>query len=200
MQTTNSIPPIIKIFYFVISLLPMAAIGETDITDDIEKITTAGTMSFYLENDLFSETDQNYTNGIRISWESQDLSSYENSPRLPPWIRKANDQLSFFHDLKQGLQRNLVVSFGQLMFTPKDIYAKQVIENDRPYAGYLYLGFAYHTRSNDQLDTLEVNFGIVGPASQADHTQDLVHEIRGFDKFEGWQNQLSNEPTFQLIF
>jgi len=192
--------PYLKINILFIALLPFLAVADTDINRDIEKITTSGTVNFYLENDLFDETDQNYTNGIRISWESQDLSSFEDDPRLPTWIREANDRLSFFHDLKGGLQRNLVMSFGQLMYTPENIHAKQVIENDRPYAGYLYMGFAYHTRSNNQLDTLEINLGIVGPASQADHTQDLVHDLRGFDKFEGWHNQLKNEPTIQFLY
>jgi hypothetical protein len=56
------------------------------------------TLNVYFENDLFGETDQNYTNGIRFSWVSPDLSSYETDPSLPHWLRQANDRLHFFHD------------------------------------------------------------------------------------------------------
>ena len=70
--------------------------------------------------------------------------------------------------------------------------AVDIVENDRPYAGYLYLGMGYHTRDNKQLDTIEFNLGIVGPWSQADETQDFVHDIRGIEKFQGWHNQLEN--------
>jgi lipid A 3-O-deacylase len=40
-------------------------------------------VNIYFENDLFGETDQSYTNGIRFSWTSPDLSSYETDKTLP---------------------------------------------------------------------------------------------------------------------
>jgi lipid A 3-O-deacylase len=162
------------------------------------------TLNLYLENDLFGETDQHYTNGIRVSCVSPDLSSYLNDNRLPPWVRGVNDKLRFFHGLKNGddpeLQRNLVISLGQLMFTPSDKEAREVIQDDRPYAGYLYLGFGYHTRDDEQLDTIEVNVGIVGPASLAEESQDFIHKIRAIDKFNGWDHQLENELGLQFIY
>lgn len=81
-----------------------------------------------------------------------------------------------------------VISLGQLMFTPTDNEEKELIEDDRPYAGYLYLGFAYHPRDEEQLDAIEVNVGMVGPASLAEDTQDFIHELRSIDKFQGWDN------------
>ncbi len=158
------------------------------------------TVNAYFENDLFSETDQNYTNGIRLSWVSPDISSYETDPRLPNWVREVNDKLDFFHDSNKGLARNLVISVGQLMYTPSSIDAEELLEDERPYAGYLYMGFAYHTRSDSQLDTVEVNLGMVGPEAQGEQTQDLIHKIRAFDKFQGWDNQLKNEPALQLVY
>ncbi len=158
------------------------------------------TVNVYFENDLFSETDQNYTNGIRLSWVSPDITSYENDPRLPGWVREVNDKLHFFHDSSKGLARNLVISAGQLMYTPSTIDATELLVDERPYAGYLYVGFAYHTRSDTQLDTVEVNIGIVGPEAQGEQTQDLIHKIRAFDKFQGWDNQLKNEPGLQLVY
>ena len=98
------------------------------------------------------------------------------------------------------LQRNLVISMGQLMFTPSDKEAREVIQDDRPYAGFLYLGFGYHTRDDEQLDTIEVNVGMVGPASLAEESQDFIHKIRAIDKFNGWDNQLENELGLQFIY
>ena len=43
------------------------------------------TFSLYFENDLFADTDRRYTNGIKLSWVSPDLSDYRDSPELPPW-------------------------------------------------------------------------------------------------------------------
>lgn len=175
---------------------------------DIET-TDCGPWTFnsYFENDLFGETDQHYTNGVRFSLISPDLDEgFVDDSALPGWIQRYNDWVSFVHGLNPNLnredelQRNLVVSFGQLMFTPTDIDAVDIVENDRPYAGYLYLGMGYHTRDNKQLDTIEFNLGIVGPWSQADETQDFVHDIRGIEKFQGWHNQLENELGIQAVY
>lgn len=170
------------------------------------------TLTAYFENDLFADTDESYTNGVRLSWISPDISSYEHDPSLPRFVRKINDKLHFFHDINQQdcgdstadlencLQRNLVISIGQLMFTPSDPTATQVINDDRPYAGYLYSTFGYHTRDNSQLDTIEVSLGMVGQASLAKETQDIIHDLRGIDRFHGWEGQLHNEPVFQMLY
>ncbi len=156
------------------------------------------TLNLYFENDLFSESDQNYTNGIRLSWVSPDLGDYVRDSALPQWIRSVNKRLLFFHPTPKGLQRNVVVSLGQTIFTPEDIDATEVVEDDRPYAGWLFSSFAYHTKTDDQLDSLEVDIGVVGPAALGKEAQDFIHDLRGFEKFKGWDNQLKNE--FGLIF
>jgi lipid A 3-O-deacylase len=170
------------------------------------------TLTAFFENDLFADTDQSYTNGVRLSWISPDISSYERDPRLPKFVRSINDRLRFFYGMNERdcgdsranhdncLQRNLVISVGQLMFTPEDASETEVIADDRPYAGYLYATFGYHTRDDSQLDTIEVSLGIVGPASFAKETQDFIHDLRGIEKFRGWDNQLHNEPVFQLLY
>ena len=145
-----------------------------------------------------AETDQQYTNGIRASFISPNLDSYENDPALPEWVRNTNRRLKALHNDK-SLQRNLVISLGQLIFTPEDIDATDLIEDDRPYAGYLHLSFGYHMRSDKKLHSTELSLGVVGPASLAEQAQDLIHDLRGFDKFQGWDNQLDNELILNLV-
>lgn len=158
------------------------------------------TINVYFENDLFGETDQNYTNGIRLSWVSPDTASYYDDPAFPTWVRAVNRKLRFFNGDGENLEHNLVISLGHLIYTPSDISATGLLLDERPYAGYLYAGFAYHTRSQDQLDTVEINLGVVGPAAQGEEAQDLIHDLRGFDKFQGWDNQLENEPAVTLLY
>jgi hypothetical protein len=158
------------------------------------------TANIYFENDLFGETDQNYTNGIRLSWVSPDTASYYDDPEFPTWVRAVNRKLLFFNDVDADLEHNLVISFGQLMYTPSNIDTTELVTDERPYAAYLYAGFAYHTRSDRALDTIEINLGIVGPAARGEDIQDLIHDLRGFDKFQGWDNQLENEPALTLIY
>ncbi len=172
-------------------------------------------LNIYFENDLFGQSDRNYTNGIRFSWISPDISSYENDEALPKWLRDTNDFLHFFHDRSQlkrcskarteryegnCLSRNLVVSLGQLIYTPEDVQSKSLIKTDRPYAGYLYSQFAYHTRSDNRLDSIEFSIGLIGPASLAQASQDFIHDLRDFDKFQGWDNQLDNELGLGMLY
>lgn len=162
--------------------------------------TESWTLNLYFENDLFANTDEGYTNGMRASWVSPDLHDYLEDPALPGWIRSINERLTFFHEARTGLQRNLAFSLGQTLFTPQDLTREDVIEDDRPYAGWLFVSMGYQTRNRNQLDTLEASFGIVGPAALGEELQNVMHDLRGFDRFEGWDNQLENEPGILFLW
>jgi len=185
-----------KIGFFCLVLLSMSvgAWGE-----DLD-LKDSWTFNLYFENDLFAESDQDYTNGIKLSWVSPDLQSYIADPRLPDWVRRVNKRLTFFHKSAEGLQRNLVISIGQSMYTPEDLHRSDLIKDDRPYAGWLYMGFGFHSKTEDQLDSVEMHIGVVGPASFAHEAQNFVHELRGFEKFQGWDNQLRNEPGIAAVY
>jgi lipid A 3-O-deacylase len=162
--------------------------------------TTDWTLNLYLENDLFSNTDEGYTNGVRASWVSPDVTDYLDDETLPSWIRSINQRLTFFHKTREGLQRNVTFSLGQTLYTPRDLERTDLIEDDRPYAAWLFVSLGYQTRTDLQLDTLETRFGVVGPAALGQQAQDLVHDLRGFKKFQGWDNQLANEPGVMFIW
>lgn len=181
--------------------LPMATLANSDAPARPQPLADPGahwTANFYLDNDLFTNTDQDYTNGIKASWISPDLQNYVDDPQLPAWVRNINQQLTLLHGNKPGEQRNLVISLAQTMYTPGDRYATDIIANDRPYAGWLYMGLAYQRRHDNLLDIAELNLGIVGPAALAKESQDIVHDLRGIERFDGWHNQLHNEPGINL--
>lgn len=188
------------LFFILIMLSSLPSSGELhQPSTDIQK---AWTTNIYFENDLFSETDQNYTNGIKVSWISPNVSNYiddENSI-LPEWVKQLNKHLTFFHKNHKGLQRNVVLSLGQTIYTPLDIDRTDLITNDRPYAGWLFGGIGYHSKDENQLDSMEINLGVIGPASFAHEAQDFIHDLRGFKKFQGWDNQLSNEIGINIIY
>ncbi|MDX1512392.1 MAG: lipid A deacylase LpxR family protein [Gammaproteobacteria bacterium] len=156
------------------------------------------TFSVHFENDLFADTDQNYTNGIKLSWVSPDLTRFRDSDRLPDWSHRYVEMLPFINDPDR--ERNIVLSVGQSMFTPQDTRRRDLIRTDRPYAGWLYLGAAFHSKKPTLLDTMEVQFGVVGPLSFAEQAQTLVHELRSLDKPRGWDHQLENEPGINFVY
>lgn len=156
-----------------------------------------GTLSLQFENDLFSGTDQHYTNGIRISW----LSPEGDTIRPLQKVRDFLEQIA--QDENQSTRFGL--SLGQDIYTPHDRTSTQLLPNDRPYAGWLYGGMSLHSitdfgNGRREQETVELNLGIVGPWSLAEEAQDLVHEVRLIDTFEGWDHQLKNEPGLLLSY
>ena len=161
------------------------------------------TLTVLFENDLFGDTDQQYTNGFKLNWMSPNLKALGDAPGVPHWLLRAVHGLNAFeHAVLGDSERafNLGFSVGQLIFTPGNTQAVQVVPDDRPYAGWLFGGLSLVSKTDWVADTLDIQVGMIGPASLAEDAQRLVHELRGFDVPRGWQNQLSNEPAFLLYY
>lgn len=163
-----------------------------------------------LENDLVAGTDRNYTNGVSLAMVSRDLDDPLRPECLPApvdlyrrflgWINPGFWERAGAHSASQ----NVVVRLGQSMYTPEDETRTDLIPDDRPYAGLLYVGLAWNRRIHPQaapyelLDVRELTLGVIGEWSLAEHSQNLVHRLRGIERFQGWDNQLSNEPALQM--
>ena len=163
-----------------------------------------------LENDLFAGTDSNYTNGVALAVVFHDIEGRLRPECLPRPLGLYTRFLGwvdpgFWHGAgAEAASQNVVVRFGQVMYTPEDKTRADLIRDDRPYAGLLYLGLAWNRRSrpldagHEMLDSRELTLGVIGPWSLAEHSQDLVHKLRGIERFRGWDHQLHNEPAFQI--
>ena len=152
-----------------------------------------GTVSLQIENDKISRTDRHYTNGFRLAWVS------DRKEGGPGWMR---DTLDFLYPSSLKAAR-IGFSFGQTIFTPNDTEARELIRDDRPYAGWLFAGASLHGESQggplDILDTVEVTVGIIGPQAYGGEVQNNVHSLIGTDEANGWDNQLQNEPALNLM-
>lgn len=143
---------------FVVLLAPAAAAdsGDWEKWPDREPVTPSrGTWSLIDENDVFGGTDQNYTNGLQLSW----LSAKNDLPPAVDWL---TNRLSFL--AKPGADWRYGLILGQTMYTPNDITTSQPLPDQRPYAGWLYGGGSLTADSGDRLDTVELHLGVVGPA------------------------------------
>jgi lipid A 3-O-deacylase len=144
----------------------------------------------YLENDSTwlkpnAASDRWYTNGIKLEITHQ-----------PQWAQDHQDLLPF---AKQFGPANVALGYhaGQMMFTPRHIDIRKRLENDRPFAGYLF-GGAFIQRANDTtLDHFQVDLGIIGPSSLAQDTQHFIHRNIAGDNPVGWGNQMRDEPAIQ---
>lgn len=163
-----------------------------------------------LENDLFTGTDQNYTNGVALTLVSGDIEGQLRPECLPAPLglyTRMLDRIDPGFTARAGAEattQNVVVRLGQAMYTPEDETRSDLIREDRPYAGLLYLGLSWNRRtpapdgSREMFESREMTLGVIGPWSLAEESQNLIHDLRGIDRFGGWDHQLRNEPAVQL--
>ncbi len=150
------------------------------------------TFFIHFENDIFGETDKHYTNAFKLTWLSSDLTEFDEDTRLPRWGLPLLKSLPLMN--RPGFQRNIGISLGQSIYTPEDISRRDLIKEDRPYAGWTYLSLTFHVKNTVKLDVFEVTVGVVGPASMAEKTQKVIHGwLESMDP-KGWDHQLRNEP------
>ena len=179
---------------FLILIFPHGALGQQG--------SDYGTLSFYWENDYLAKTDSNYTNGGRLTWTSPWSSRAPDGdsdpPGATPWYHSLTNAMPFFSS--PGFRSAMFLAVGQSIYTPDDLYREDLIVDDRPYAGYLYLGFGFIRRNAQSMDTLELNVGIVGRHSYAEDVQEQVHQWIGNDEPKGWANQLQDEPALGITY
>ncbi|MEE7565863.1 lipid A deacylase LpxR family protein [Xanthomonas sp. Kuri4-3] len=157
-------------------------------------------VNFRVDNDLFGgkDQDQGYTNGAVLTLVSPNLVDYTDDPCLPRSARWINRHLERLHPGEFD-QQNMVFSIGQGIYTPTDFSRRDVVPDDRPYAGILMASFGYNARNHDHLRTTQLQLGLVGPWALGKQAQDAIHDLLDDDKFQGWDNQLHNEPLVNLV-
>jgi hypothetical protein len=143
------------------------------------------------ENDLFilPETDQHYTQGLHFSllWPDDETPF----PARPlSWIPPLTTREAI---------RKFGLEIGQNIYTPVKTETTVLQRDDRPYAGWLYLGLLREDRvsSTDgiaMLDRYELQLGVIGPWSLAADAQNWWHNVIRTKEANGWRNQLENEP------
>ncbi|MBI5556608.1 MAG: lipid A deacylase LpxR family protein [Deltaproteobacteria bacterium] len=156
------------------------------------------TVIFYWENDVFSGTDRNYTNGFKLLWISGALDSYSEDRRLPDWSDKSIDSLPVIN--QPATTKHVGLSLGQKIYTPRDLDNPNLIPDDRPYAGWSYVGVTLLSKSERVLDAFELDLGLVGPQSYAREVQEEVHDLVDSIEPRGWDNQLKNEVGVNLVY
>lgn len=174
-----------------------ASFGAAEAQSDADR--WGGTFSVQIENDRIAQTDRHYTHGTRLSWVSDKRTDG------PMWVR---DVLQFLYPLADIRAGRIGFALGQNIYTPEDTSRTALIQDDRPYAGWLYGAASIHAETRrkvagwslDTLDSVELNLGLVGPQTYAEDVQNNFHDLIGVDRADGWNNQLKNEPALALFF
>jgi len=154
-----------------------------------------GALTFTLENDVFTGSDNNYTNGLGVTWVSAELNEYDDDSFVGKWGRFWSF-LPFVGD--DGYRTYASWTLAQEIDTPDDIADPNPSPDDQPYAGILYVDSLLYARKGRWAHAWELKLGVVGPASQADDAQRTLHDWIGSDEPMGWNTQLPNEPVVNV--
>lgn len=135
---------------------------------------------FKSDNDayLFYGQDRYYTNGLFISF------------------KHATDQQKLGNKLSK---LTYAITAGQKMYNPISGYAPKPEDQDRPFAGYLYVGGDVSLfYKNERVLKTGLELGTIGPNALGKEAQELLHKIVGFYEIKGWEYQISNELAANL--
>ena len=150
------------------------------------------TVTIYAENDSEyflpnDDSDRFYTSGVAVSF------SYQ-----PQWAEDIETHMPFAAEFGPARTAGGFI-FGHQIYTPEDLYATAVVEDDQPYAGYMFLG-GYWQRANDEtMDHFQLDIGMVGPSARGEDIQKWAHDVFDGTDPKGWDNQLHDEPTINLF-
>ena len=161
---------------------------------------TGPIFTIQFENDFFGGgTDRHFTHGTRLTYLTRPI----------PWLANAADRLPWF-DMSRAqeapagghaLRARGSLELGQNIYTPEDTSDPLFIPDDRPYAGWLYLGFGLvANQGGRRFDRIHLNIGVVGPLSLAEEVQRGWHSMLDIPVPRGWDNQLKNEPGVVLFY
>ena len=129
------------------------------------------------DNDLYtsSRNDMYYTNGLELFYR----------------FKTKNSNLNIHKEITE-------FTLGQYIYTPRyiDSPSKELV--DRPYAGYLFGEFGKSLFYKSE-SVLKVAFqlGYVGPNAFGEEVQSNLHDLIGYKRVQGWENQIKNALAIQ---
>ena len=145
----------------------------------------------YIENDdLWPDkgTDKNYTNGFRFTldknyamWGFGRLARIFGQTPVDCADRSTNAG-------PDAVCVSTSFHVGQQFYTPDEISESEIIANDRPYAGWAYVGGTWRVSSEVQSAQTDVYVGATGPWSFAEDVQTWWHDEDNLPL--GWAHQI----------
>lgn len=146
------------------------------------------TLTYAQENDgpwvnRWQGTDRYYTHGVALALAHQ-----------PRWSRRLGEALPLAPDT---FASGVAYTVAHRMYTPAELTARELPQDDRPYAGYASLTVALERSSRTVADTVALVLGAVGPVTRAGELQRFAHRNWGGREPLGWDTQVPNTPVIQ---
>lgn len=154
---------------------------------------------FVLDEHLLTDAarDQDYNGGGEVT----------RSGRSPGFIGRGLDRALGFADQRSCRMARLAdlqgapahaFAAGLLVFTPRDLNARNVVRGDRPYASLFFVSVGRRYASSDSTVAYDTSLtvGVLGLAAAYD-VQHVLHDMTDSVQPKGWSHQISDggEPT-----
>lgn len=139
---------------------------------------------FWLEfdNDMFSNTDRYYTNGVVLGYTAPALTSWQ------------INRLMIRHNHNSVVHSSISLHHG--MFTPLTTKEAPTLANDRPYASALFIRYS-QVSEDEQAEIMlssAIDVGVIGEVALGQMLQRSVHAgIPSNDEPLGWETQIKND-------
>lgn len=179
----------------VTGLLVVTAQGVLGAQPPPENAEEPVALSLYLDNDVMTGSDSDYTGGFAVAFNGEDARKHPIS--IDGLLSQANHAVGLEEKFNHDLIRHICEA-GLVAFTPTDIASEQPIDNDRPYSSLVYVSNTKLLLSPDRSQSLmtTLSIGALGLSATGD-IQNAIHGVIGSENAEGWDNQISEggEPT-----
>ncbi len=180
------------------SAMPGVAAAQSGAASAAEEEDRRGTWTFVIENDVFANTDRDYTSGLR--------GSYVSPPDGPEDGLHGAIARTLF-GAREGDRIRYGLAIGQSIFTPEDTRVENPPSDQHPYAGWLYGEYSVFAQdrggaflgSTAGLTIGAIQIGIVGPHAYGEEVQNNFHELIRSYEVRGWDNQLNDEVAFAVL-
>ncbi|MEM9572956.1 MAG: lipid A deacylase LpxR family protein [Pseudomonadota bacterium] len=159
--------------------------------------TVRGIVTTTFENDVFTGSDDRFSNGLSVTWTSGRVADYKTDSFVQGWAKFWS-----FLPGADGRKSDQYVSWSlsHEMHTPEDISLTVPDPADQPYAGLINFDSSLYSVNERWAQAWNLRLGMVGPISQADHVQIGFHDLIGAERPEGWDSQIQNELVLNVMY
>lgn len=170
----------ITTYLLIILFVPHEIVAQKiDNSASFRDVKSDNYIRLHYENDVFTKTDYDYTQGLNIEFTSL-------------WLRKNPINHILITPKKSEFKYGL--SFEHICFTAKDLESFEIQYGDRPFAAALmFKGFVIAT-DTIQASRISSSFtiGVIGSAAFGDFQRKL-HKVIDSGYPNGWYHQIKND-------
>jgi len=162
----------------------------------VRNLSYADSHTLISENDVYTGSDDSYTNGM-IYTRTKDMSNEEgNSPCAKTTLL---NRAWCLPGLNQSSVQNYVsYSVIHEIFTPEDLTTNDPSLADQPYSSVLLGAVTLSSQGEKWSHYWSLRAGMVGPATGGKVIQQEFHRLTGATIPRGWDTQLPNEVLVNL--